>query len=191
MAKPATNLRERRYVDPYYGYVWIKPPGELKFVQEHVWKWKTLRGPVPKGWVIHHKDEDKTNNKIGNLQCVSRAEHARLHSKGRVLSEEVKEKMRKAALKVAEKPGESERRSKRAAQQHAQGKLGRSTWSKEVEEGVNAKLRSKAAERGAQIKEMWRDSKFRSKIAAARWTPEKRAAQAARIRSFNQKRLVK
>jgi len=29
--------------------------------------------------VVHHKDEDKTNNSIENLELMTRAEHARLH----------------------------------------------------------------------------------------------------------------
>ena len=34
--------------------------------------------------VVHHKDEDKHNNKIENLEVMSRAEHTRLHTtKGR------------------------------------------------------------------------------------------------------------
>lgn len=30
--------------------------------------------------VVHHVDEDKANNAIGNLQCMTLAEHTRLHS---------------------------------------------------------------------------------------------------------------
>jgi hypothetical protein len=29
---------------------------------------------------LHHKDEDKTNNRIGNLELLTRAEHNRLHN---------------------------------------------------------------------------------------------------------------
>ena len=32
--------------------------------------------------VVHHIDGNKSNNKIENLQLMSRSEHARLHSKG-------------------------------------------------------------------------------------------------------------
>lgn len=31
--------------------------------------------------VVHHKDEDKQNNKLSNLQLMTRAEHAALHAK--------------------------------------------------------------------------------------------------------------
>lgn len=32
---------------------------------------------------VHHKDEVKSHNQIGNLECLTRAEHARIHSNGR------------------------------------------------------------------------------------------------------------
>ncbi len=31
--------------------------------------------------LVHHKDENPFNNKIGNLQIVSRAEHKRIHAR--------------------------------------------------------------------------------------------------------------
>ena len=36
-------------------------------------------GPIPEGYQIHHKDFDKTNNDISNLQLVTCLEHKRLH----------------------------------------------------------------------------------------------------------------
>lgn len=41
------------------------------------------------GYMIHHKDEDKSNDKIENLQKVTRKEHAKLHPR----SDKTKEKM--------------------------------------------------------------------------------------------------
>jgi hypothetical protein len=35
-------------------------------------------GPIPDGYQIHHKDGDKKNNRIGNLECVSALKHASL-----------------------------------------------------------------------------------------------------------------
>lgn len=45
----------------------------------HREKWEALRGPIPKGWVVHHKDHDKTNCKISNLECLPRSDHSRHH----------------------------------------------------------------------------------------------------------------
>ena len=38
------------------------------------------KGSIPEGYEIHHIDLDKTNNDISNLQCLSKEEHAALHS---------------------------------------------------------------------------------------------------------------
>lgn len=37
-------------------------------------------GEIPKGYVIHHKDENTLNNKPSNLVAMSKSEHMRLHS---------------------------------------------------------------------------------------------------------------
>ena len=37
---------------------------------------------IPEGYVVHHKDENKQNNCILNLQLMKRAEHMSIHSKG-------------------------------------------------------------------------------------------------------------
>lgn len=44
-------------------------------------------GEIPPGWVVHHKDGDKANNSIDNLEAMSRAEHQRLHAAGRPTSD--------------------------------------------------------------------------------------------------------
>lgn len=42
--------------------------------------WENERGAIPEGWDIHHKDEDKMNNSIENLECLPKSEHTRLYS---------------------------------------------------------------------------------------------------------------
>lgn len=46
----------------------------------HRYVWEKERGKIPAGWDIHHKDSDKTNNMIENLECLSKSEHTRLYS---------------------------------------------------------------------------------------------------------------
>lgn len=36
--------------------------------------------PIPKGYVIHHKDFNHKNNKIDNLQLMTKEEHNRFHT---------------------------------------------------------------------------------------------------------------
>ena len=38
-------------------------------------------GAIPKGYVIHHKDGNKTNNNITNLELLTHTQHASLHNK--------------------------------------------------------------------------------------------------------------
>ena len=58
--------------------------GVKKFYEaEHRIVWKRHKGPIPKGMDIHHKDEDRLNNNIDNLELLSKAEHTRMHRRAR------------------------------------------------------------------------------------------------------------
>lgn len=43
--------------------------------------WKSVHGPIQKGFHIHHKDGDKNNNGIDNLEMLSISEHMKRHAK--------------------------------------------------------------------------------------------------------------
>jgi hypothetical protein len=61
------------------GYRRIKVGGRQ--VMEHVYVWERHNGrPVPDGHDIHHRDGDKLNNDLANLQLVTKLEHKRIHS---------------------------------------------------------------------------------------------------------------
>lgn len=47
---------------------------------------------IPKGYVIHHRDGNKKNNEIDNLEMMNNVEHLRLHNIGRKKTEEQKQK---------------------------------------------------------------------------------------------------
>src|SRR5688500_6774983 len=42
--------------------------------------WALANGPIPDDYDVHHRDEDKTNNALSNLECLPKAEHTRLYS---------------------------------------------------------------------------------------------------------------
>ena len=67
--------------------------------------YKTFVGEIPPGYHIHHKDHNKQNNALDNLELIDPVEHQRLHhlgkegpNKGRVWSQEVRDKISKATM---------------------------------------------------------------------------------------------
>lgn len=50
-------------------------------------------GPIPKGYHVHHKDENKLNNCIMNLQILPKKQHHSQHSMGYVHTVENRKKM--------------------------------------------------------------------------------------------------
>ena len=46
--------------------------------------WEYYHGNIPDGYHIHHVDEDKTNNRIENLQALTASEHRSVHVKNRI-----------------------------------------------------------------------------------------------------------
>jgi hypothetical protein len=49
----------------------------------HRYVWEYYNGEIPEGYQIHHKDKDKSNNDISNLEAIPFSNHAKLHNKER------------------------------------------------------------------------------------------------------------
>lgn len=47
----------------------------------HRYVWEYYNGDIPKGYEIHHKDHDASNNKIENLQLLHKKDHKSYHAK--------------------------------------------------------------------------------------------------------------
>lgn len=125
----------KRRFDKFYGYWWVRLP-DGKWKREHHYVWESHgNAPVPRGYVLHHRDGDKTNNDYQNLQLLTRAEHAKLHGKGRTVTEETRQKMRAGAARRVSDPDHRRLLSERAKAQHAEGRLGRATWSESSDPG--------------------------------------------------------
>jgi len=65
------------------------------YVLRYRWYLWKMRIPVPKGYVVHHKDGDTLNDDPSNLQVMLRGEHTTLHSTGHRHTEETKKVLRK------------------------------------------------------------------------------------------------
>lgn len=60
------------------GYLCVTVDRQRLRVHQHVWE--SHHGRLPKGWGIHHKNHNKLDNRLENLQSMTRAEHQRLHA---------------------------------------------------------------------------------------------------------------
>jgi len=59
-----------------YPLIWISG----KEVKLHVYIWEKTNGSKPKGCDVHHKDNDKGNFVLNNLELVTFSEHRRIHA---------------------------------------------------------------------------------------------------------------
>lgn len=77
--KPTVSFGGFNYTIGDNGY-YRRTTGSRSLLHRDVWT--ALRGVIPDGWDIHHKDHDKTHNKIENLECLPKAEHASKYGTG-------------------------------------------------------------------------------------------------------------
>ena len=67
----------KQYKQYYICYGGTKQPHKY----EHVLIYESEFGPIPKGYIVHHKDGNGINNNIDNLEIMSRAQHQWEHGK--------------------------------------------------------------------------------------------------------------
>lgn len=60
---------------------WIKTEDPSTWRTLAVVLWEQAHGPIPKGHHVHHKNRNKLDDILGNLECLSNAEHMREHAK--------------------------------------------------------------------------------------------------------------
>lgn len=80
------ELKQRKNTHPSNGnavghlqvYLYYESECACIYVHQLVWMAATMRVP-PKGWEIHHLDEDINNNAFINLICVHPLDHRKFH----------------------------------------------------------------------------------------------------------------
>ena len=70
------HFGKKFYLDKEKGY-WISTT--YPRIRAHVWVWQQHYGKPPKGFHIHHKDENKSNNTIENLELMTVFDHLKMH----------------------------------------------------------------------------------------------------------------
>lgn len=58
---------------------WIKIGNPNQWELNAVYIWKKNYGDIPKGLVVHHKNKNSLDDRIENLELLTRAEHINIH----------------------------------------------------------------------------------------------------------------
>ena len=67
-----------KFVEQNTGYLGARVDGKLVLMHRYVWEY--YNGTIPNGYVIHHKDKNKINNDIDNLECLPNRDHSVRHN---------------------------------------------------------------------------------------------------------------
>jgi len=76
---PALMVDGVKYSLREHGY-FAETKGRRSYLHRDVWE--KHNGPIPEGFEIHHRDENKANNDIANLEMLTCSEHGARHGFG-------------------------------------------------------------------------------------------------------------
>lgn len=93
-----------RSVSKGYVYLLVTPEKRKghRYRAEHIVVWEEAhRKPLPKGWVVHHINGIKDDNRPENLVAVSRSEHNHEHGEQRIRELEAENALLREQLDAA------------------------------------------------------------------------------------------
>jgi len=70
------HFGKKFYQDKKTGY-WIST--QCPKIRAHRWVWIFINGNIPRGYHIHHKNENKSDNRIENLELIEQSRHISHH----------------------------------------------------------------------------------------------------------------
>ena len=76
--KNSARWKGGRFVDGRTGYIWININGKQMHEHRHIME-KFLGRKLKSIECVHHKDGNKSNNQIGNLEVMGNSEHVSHH----------------------------------------------------------------------------------------------------------------
>jgi len=62
------------------GYCLKAVPWGAPTIGMHRLAWENANGPIPPGMIIHHRNGVRSDNRLENLEMMSRATHLRVHA---------------------------------------------------------------------------------------------------------------
>lgn len=71
------KIDEKGYYRSSSRYIWRRYPGTAGYLHRIIWQEEY--GPIPGGFVIHHRDGDRENNVPENLEALPISAHLALH----------------------------------------------------------------------------------------------------------------
>lgn len=75
--QPVGSVRIRTHRGRQRAWVKVEEPNRWRL--RAVVVWETARGPVPGGSVVHHRNRDALDDRLENLQALTRAQHLEEH----------------------------------------------------------------------------------------------------------------
>ena len=76
---PVGTIRIRKEKGKPRNFIKIAEPNKWKYYA--VFLWEQANGKIPKGYVIHHINKNRLDDRLDNLVCLTRSEHINLHRK--------------------------------------------------------------------------------------------------------------